>query len=235
MNNILKRIVAFFIDVFVVMLISSSLSMISFLNPDYDKYNKVINEEMEVLDDYKNKKIDIDEYVDKVGELSYEAEKYNVYTNVIIIVVYLLYFVGFNYITKGQTLGKRIFKLRVVDNSDKKSNPNIGKYFIRSLVLYGLVFEILLLIFINILDKDSYIRVNEIISYCQSLVYFVTVVMVAVRLDSRGLHDILAGTIVVDGTKLLEEEEENDKAKDKVIDVEYEEIKKRRKDKEIED
>lgn len=230
MNNILKRGVAFIIDILVVMMIATSLSMISFINPYYNKYNEVVNEELELIESYNNEEISMDEYVDRLDDISYNIDKYSIYSNIIIIVVYLLYFVVFNYVTKGQTLGKKLFKLKIVDNSDKKSNPRIVKYLIRTLILYGLIFDIISIILINIISKDNYLDVSGIIYYIQSFVYLIIVIMVLIRIDGRGLHDMVAGTVVVDSNDMVEEDSNDEEVVcEKIIDVSYEEIKNRRK------
>ena len=120
-----KRIVAYIIDIMVVTIIVTALSNLSFLNPNLDKYNEVYDKYTEEVKKYQNDEIKQDEFMEEYKTYNYELQKESLYTDIIFISVYLLYFVGFNYITKGVTLGKKIMKLKIVTNDEKKSNPSI--------------------------------------------------------------------------------------------------------------
>ena len=119
-----KRIVCFF---------SSSLK-----NQTYSNWELCLadgseakNEELEKY--YKDEKLTKKSYNKLINKLDsdynkdyekqyYKLEKYNISYNIIYIIVVFSYFVGFNVITNGATLGKKLLKLRIVCNSTKFLN-----------------------------------------------------------------------------------------------------------------
>ena len=226
-----KRIVAYIIDIMVVTIIVTALYNLSFLNPNLDKYNEVYDKYTEEVKKYQNDEIKQDEFMEEYKTYNYELQKESLYTDIIFISVYLLYFVGFNYITKGVTLGKKIMKLKIVTNDEKKSNPSIIKYLIRSLIAYSLIFKIILRICICFMDVSTYHTVYNIMYYLQNIVETAIMVMVVIRIDGRGLHDMIAKTVVVSCDELVlsnKEEKDDEENKEKIIDAKYEEIGKKK-------
>ena len=66
MGKIIKRFVAYFIDLFVVVLISQSLAGIPFINKQLDTYNKYYDEYLDVVNTYGEFKSDLSKnYEDK--------------------------------------------------------------------------------------------------------------------------------------------------------------------------
>ena len=79
-----------------------------------------------------------DQYEDSYKDYYYQIKKYSIVTNLIYVAVILLYFVGFQALT-GQTLGKKLMKLKVASTKgDGKVKPM--QYFIRALILYNTIF-----------------------------------------------------------------------------------------------
>ena len=87
-----KRILAYLIDVVIVLLASSMLSSISYLNPQLETYNKYYDEYSEKTKDYLDKKTTDDEYLQITNDYSYKLERNSVYSSVISVVTILLYF-----------------------------------------------------------------------------------------------------------------------------------------------
>ena len=58
-------------------------------------------------------------------------EKYNVFNSLWYLIIFMLYNVLFAYFNDGQTLGKKIFKLRVVKKEGEKAS--IENFLVRSL------------------------------------------------------------------------------------------------------
>jgi uncharacterized RDD family membrane protein YckC len=219
----IRRILAYFIDITILSIIALSLSKIPFLNPYYDAYNAKYEEYIELNKNYQDKNIDYDKYLEEYKIINYELGKYSIYSDTIYIAVYILYFVIFNYITQGQTLGKKLLKLRVVDNKSNNSNPNIFKYLIRTLILYELILKIPLIILVNITNVNNYNIISNIIYYLQNILELVIIITFIIRPDGRAIHDLVAGTIVVDNDEI--DNSSND-IEEKIIEAEYTEIKK---------
>ena len=207
MDTSLKRIIAYFIDILIVSIVVTPFINIKAINPYIDDYNKYYEEYTKLIEDANNGDIDTnsDEYKDQVIDLNYKIAEYKVINSSISVVSLIVYFVIIQYFLKGQTIGKKILKLRVVSNKDKELN--IGHYFVRSLILNNIIFSIILIGGVYLLGKTSYYNLSMVISYLQLLVMSIIILMVVLRKDNRGLHDIIAGTKVI-STEVINNEEE---------------------------
>lgn len=198
-SMIFKRVGAYLIDFLVIMLINSAIAYIGFINPKYDEYKEYSEEYSTILNDYYEKRIDINDFNDKVSNMAYDLN-YNGYVYIIgDIVVAFLYFGVFQYATKGQTLGKKILNIKVVGN---KKDLKLYNYFIRTFILNGVILNIITFIAVW-LGRDNYYKVYNLatnIDYLLMIAIFLTVMLTP---EGRGLHDILAGTKVIDAKEDL--------------------------------
>ncbi|MCM1053545.1 MAG: RDD family protein [Ruminococcus sp.] len=205
-SNIFKRVCAYLIDFIVITLISAAITSISFLNPKYEEYSKVSGEYNEILNSYYKGDIEIGELSEATRELSYEMNK-NGYVYLISgIVVSFLYFGGFAFITKGQTLGKKIMRIKIVSNKDKELK--LYNYLIRCFILNGIIPNIITLVAICF-SKSTYFKIYNIGSNFDTILMIVIFLMIMLNKEERGLHDIIAGTKVID-LKTLEVKEDED-------------------------
>ncbi len=194
-SGIIKRFGAYFIDLLVVSLISSALLYISFINPTYDKYIDASEGYNEVLEKYYKGKIEIKEFNEETRKYNYEMNKYGYVYIIGDIVIIFLYFGVFAYYTKGQTLGKKLLSLKIVSNKDKELK--LYNYFIRSFILNGIILKIFNLgaVFFS---KGIYYKLYNIGSNIDSIIFMVIILMILFNKEGRGLHDVLAGTKVID-------------------------------------
>jgi len=146
------------------------------------------------MNSYVNEEISIEEYNDKVYDINYRLQKSSILSNVISFVVMFGYYIVFAYLNKGQTLGKKLFKIRVVSTDDKVSLKGM---IIRNIIIYGFITKLYNIIFVNLFDVNMFNSVYSILSYIMSLFVIVSFMMVLYRKDGRGLHDIIARTNVV--------------------------------------
>lgn len=194
-----KRILAYLIDVVIVLLASSMLSSISYLNPQLETYNKYYDEYSEKTKDYLDKKIADDEYLQITNDYSYKLERNSVYSSIISVVTILLYFGVFQKYNNGQTLGKKLLNIRV------KGNLNVFKYLLRTAIVYNVFINIAKIILIVALDQNQYLNANKYL-YALALIVEVTIiVMIMLRKDHKGLHDLIVGSEVIEENKKVVE------------------------------
>lgn len=200
---VLKRVVAYFIDMILVILVTSLLANISYLNPQAKEYDKVYNEYTEFtknslsnIKEEKDEKI-LAEYKAKIEDFSYRMDKNNIYGATISILMVLAYFVFFQKYNGGQTLGKKIMKIKI------ENNLSLFKYFIRSLILYNLLPNIVRVGLIYFVSKSTYIVLNEACYIFSYVVEIIIIVMVTMRSDNRGLHDLVVGSNVVSAENII--------------------------------
>lgn len=215
MDTSLKRIIAFVIDIVIVSLVVSLINLLP-LDPykdkykdTYEKYNEVVQKSTE---DEKN------DYKDEIIELNYEVYKYRTYSSMFSATALILYFGVLPLVMNGQTLGKKIMKLRVVSNNEKKLN--FWKYLIRIVILNNIWLSLINVGAVYVVSGVKFYYVTYVISMLSSLIYMLNLIMVMFRKDNRGLHDMVAGTkvILVSNDVIVEsvEEVKKDGIKEKV-------------------
>ena len=192
----LQRLGAYIIDYIFILLLITLLGQIRFLNPTFDEYYKTYDESMEMINNTNEedifKLLESEEY----SLANYNLAKYSVSISIISIIVYLGYFVGFQKWNKNQTLGKKLFNIEVasIENTDVKW----WQILFREIIIYNLIAKILYVILILFLNVISYFMISNIILAISSLIFLINVILILFRKDGRGLHDLLAKTIVVE-------------------------------------
>lgn len=246
MKNILKRFIAYLIDMLIVVTLTQLISNTTLFNPNLNKYQKYSKEYSEITEKtskfaiqiqkyYQDSKITEKEYNKLIkdhpsyeellkkyykdgnlteknyvklikeasieyqklaNDLSYKIEKNSISQMIIYIIIAILYFTVFNYLTNGQTLGKKVLHLRIVSTTDDKKVP-IVSYIIRSTIMYEIIYYLARLSTILILDKSQYLEVTRIIYTIQNSLTIAIIAFIIIRSDGRGLHDIIAKTKVI--------------------------------------
>ena len=184
----LQRFFAYFIDILIVVVL---LNLITY-NINFDKRNELNAEIATYLTEYDPTDTDS---VNELLDLQYQYNKESVLVDTISVVVTIAYFIVFQYFNNGQTIGKKMLKIKVVGKNNSK--VSFGQFVLRSVIIYQILVNMLTLIFINILDKTLYINVSNILTSAQSIFIVITMLFILYRKDKRGLHDVMSGTSVV--------------------------------------
>ncbi len=202
MENIAKfgtRLTAYLLDILLIYIVLSLVVNTKIINPTYDKYMDTYDELNEILN-VENVDDISTETLQKVEESYYKINKYGVSYNIATCVIILLYFGVFQKYNNGQTLGKKIMKIKVVSNNDEK--VSLGKMILRTLPLQfayiGCCIPLILSsIMVFALDMTPYFYVYASITSIFGILNLVNLIMVGFRKDKRGIFDLLAGTKVV--------------------------------------
>lgn len=147
-------------------------------------------------------------YNEKAPQVYKDAIESNWYSYLIYLVVYFFYFVIFNIITKGITLGKKITGLQIVSLDNREAT--FGQYLLRSLIAYGYFVYLLELIVPHVIPMKYLMYVVGGLSIVMNFLQIVVSISVISNDDNRGLHDILAKTKVIDV---------REKQKDKIVNL----------------
>lgn len=175
-----------------------------------EEYEDLINDNMfsnYFVDAYSDNSISEEEKDTIIDEVTkyYEDNVYTIYRDkelaswyyyTVYIVSYLAYFVLFNIITNGATLGKKIMKLRIVSSDD--TNAKWYQYLFRTVILFNLWLLLIEILIPYILSDTYFIRATYILSGVYSLLQAIIILTIVFRKDNRGLHDILSKTKVVE-------------------------------------
>lgn len=256
MKYIYNRVIAYIIDMLLVVIVSVLLSRISFINPDIEKYNKYnklysefnLNYQSYVNDlskYYGNSEISEKEYnklIEKYGDITspltkyyddnsiskkeydkvitetnknymkdnkkiyYDLSKYSFVYNIILFVVIVLYFIVFNILSKGQTVGKKLLGLKIVSINDK--DVSIFNYILRGIILYGPLYYVIVIIGQKFLNVNDFYSLALIISNLKNYLLVATFMFIMFRKDNRGLHDLICKSKVISVVNKKEEQVE---------------------------
>ena len=191
-----KRIGAYLIDYFFISILVIMFSQIKVINPFYDKYLDNYEKYQEVMDNTD---------VDNIGDIyknqdylvSYQnVIKYGSFVSVMSMLCYLLYFVGFQKWNKDQSLGKKIFGLKVVDKNEK--SPSVWRYILRTMLLYNLFVTILIIVLAFILGSKAFLISSIVINIIGYIFLYSNFLVFIFRKDNQAVHDIIVGTKVVE-------------------------------------
>ena len=181
--NFKKRALAYTIDIIILGLI---LLLVNIIVP---KDKKDINVKLDSLNEtYLNKEKTFNEYLEEYSIISYEI----IYTIVNVIFV-MIYFIIMPFIFNGQTIGKKIMKIKLV----KEDKLTITSLVIRNLIINGLGYMLLSLILIHISKPYSYFIITTILSLIQLTLIIIILIGLIKNNNNLILHDRLSKTKVV--------------------------------------
>ena len=197
MDLTLKRVMAYLMDFLFITILVSLIVNIKFINPYLDNYRKTYDEYNELITDVNEDKLNVEssEYKTKIVELTYDLNKYRVISASISSILFLGYFGVLQYFLNGQTLGKKIMKIKIASANNKKLT--ILNFITRSVILNNIIFSVLLIVGVFVFSKSNYYYLSLVVSYLELLVMSLIVLMLVLRKDNRGLHDLITNTRVV--------------------------------------
>lgn len=188
----IQRLGALVIDLLMLLCISSIITTVTV---DMDNYQKLSKELTSVENQYKKGKIAPMTYISKAIDINYDISRETGLSTIIMVAVYILYFIIFQFKKNGQTLGKKIMKIRVVSNDDK--DLNINQIAVRSLIINCILADLLVLTVSILGSKNVYMVGIFTVEFIQYILLFVIAIMVLSRKDKRGLHDVITNTKVI--------------------------------------
>lgn len=191
----LKRITAYILDILFVYFIAAALFMLPIFKNDYKNYMDTTTEYIEYIATLGSEEADRDIELDYVYSISKSSQPLSIITCGLL----FLYFGVFAYILKGQTLGKKIMKLKVVP--DKGKNLDVNLFMIRAIILTNLLPKIASIIVLTKLSPSNWLIAENIISEISNIITFLILGFMIFRDDERGLHDLICKTKVVESNK----------------------------------
>ena len=185
-----KRVIAYIIDVLIVSIVATIIA----LPFRTEAIKKVDNQVIEVTQKALQGKIKTDVYQSQMNELMYQKAKLDGIANIIIILLSVGNFIVYQGYTKGQTLGKKLMKIRIVKTNGKELTFN--DLILRNLLNNFIFFDILLAV-LALVGRKPYIYGYKYVNYIQLTILIVSVFMIAIRSDGRSIMDLLVNTKVL--------------------------------------
>ena len=131
--------------------------------------------------------------MERYGSVYYSLSRNNGLMTFITIIIDVLYFVVFQLYSKGQTFGKKLFKIKVIsDEGDLSMNQMIFRSLIANVILANIINFGL----ITFTSKNIYTEASVCISMIQYVMMFISIIMATTK-EGRTIHDRVAHTRVV--------------------------------------
>ena len=185
-----KRVLAYLLDIIIVYIVATLIA----LPFKTESVRKVDNQIIEITQKALNGKINAKLYGQQMNELAYQKAKLDGIANIIIILISVANYIVYQGYTKGQTLGKKIMKIKIVKTNGTELTYN--DLIFRNLLNNFIIFDILLAVF-ALIGRKTYIYGYMFVDYIQLTLLIVSVFMIAIRKDGRSVMDLLANTKVV--------------------------------------
>lgn len=187
----IKRLAAYVIDFFLIYIIAALIYSLPVFESSYNAYQKETQEYVDYVLSIGSGTIDYDIETDYLYNMSKHAQPLTIINCGLII----LYFGVYAYIANGQTIGKKIMKIKIVSTDNNKLNPNL--FMLREIILTNLLPKIASIIALALLSKSNWMIAENIIGYIQNTITFLIIGFMIFRDDERGLHDVICKTNVV--------------------------------------
>ena len=188
--NLFPRIIAFIIDLVIVGFICSLISL-PFVNEENSE--KITNEVNEIVSKAANQEINLETYFTELVPLVYESERQNGITTIIMLLVSIFYYIVYQFRT-GQTLGKKIMNIKLKSN---EGDLTMNQMVFRGCIINSILFTLLTFVFLLFSNSQTFFVADVTLASLYYLILLISSLMIIIRKDNRGLHDIICNTKVV--------------------------------------
>lgn len=197
-----RRACAYFLDLLIVLVISSLFAKIEILTPNMDKYEETYNKYTEVVSNLSSGELNNEE----VTNISYDLSKYGMSVSIINLVVTFLYFGIFQYFNEGQTIGKKLMRIKIVSLNGNKLK--LWQTIVRTLIINSVLISAIQICILGLCSKSLYLSSSQYLQMIDMTIIFVSIIMILFRLDGRGIHDFITSTKVVYEYEITDEVKE---------------------------
>lgn len=187
-----QRFIAFLLDIFI---LSSIASLISYPFLDAKSIDKLNKNSSEVIEKYTTGEIDMDTYVDEVKGISYQLSQKQGVVSLVTLFLAVLYFIVYQYYNNGQTIGKKLMKIKVVSSTDKEITMN--SFIFRSLIVNSILVDMISFAIVIFGNETEYFYGVAICGIIKYTLLLICGFMVMWSKSGLGLHDRIAHTTVV--------------------------------------
>ena len=186
-----QRLAAYIIDILVVSLIASLLSSPFIKTKEIETLQ---SKYFDTMEKYVNQDINTNEYTAEIINIQFQLTQLNGLVTIITILVSLLYFVVYQLYNQGQTMGKKILKIKVVSTDGELS---MNQLIFRSFIANNILLDIISIIFVIFSTKSIYFYCVGLFSILQYVLIIISIIMIFTTKEGLALHDKFVHTKVV--------------------------------------
>lgn len=191
----IQRFLAYVIDMILIILIVNIIGN-AFNQKQLKELDKELNDKLNTVESVEQFYDDSsEELLNELADIQYRIDKASAPITAVNIIISIGYFIIFQYMNNGQTLGKKLFKIKV--QSEKKEKLSLMQITVRSLLINVIAFNFINVLAVVFLSKDLYLAVNSIVTFGQWIIFIASVLLILYNKDKNGVHDMLAKTKVI--------------------------------------
>lgn len=186
-----KRLIAYLIDYLIVSFIAA---FIAYAFIDGDKMIKS-NERLQKITNEISTSVELDTLkYEELIDAYYDTSRYQGIITLCELVIIIGYYVIYQIYNDGQTIGKKLMKLKVVS---KKEDLTMNQMIFRSCLSTSLLMNLFSLFLISFVSKYTYFYGLLVIEMIFSILFIISCFMVMFTKNGLALHDKLFNTEVV--------------------------------------
>ncbi len=193
MSKFSNRFLAYLIDIIIVTLVFLCLNS---LMPKNHNISVLENEITDLRSSYLKKEIDTKVYFNRYALIRKNLDQQYIPSNLLNVIIILCYFVLVPYYWDGKTIGKKIFKLKIV-KSEPNEKVSLNNYLVRSIINNGVLCFLISMSTVFLFDDSKYLLITIICGILQFLLVIISGFMIIYRHDKKGVHDLVSGTQVI--------------------------------------
>lgn len=187
----IQRFIAYCIDIIIVSFVISIVALPFYNEKEMSKYEEKSNE---LVEKYTTNKISVEKFVFESVNVSYQMARSNGIISLVTIIFEILYFVVYQLYNGGQTLGKKLMKIKIVST---KGELTTNQVMFRALIINSIMLELISFGFMLFSSKEVYFFGVGIFDVIQSIVIIVSALLIMYTKKSRGIHDLVTHTEVL--------------------------------------
>lgn len=187
-----RRFMAFFLDI---VLVSTLAAIFTFPFLDYESIDNLSENFYQLKSDYANGEIDTNTYVSHSSSILYRLSRSQGILSLVTIFINILYFIVYQFYHKGQTIGKRLFGIRIESNDSKKLT--MDNYIYRYFIINSILIDMIILVFVIFASQNAWFYGAGMLGAIDYIILVICGFMIIFRKDGRGLHDLVSNTKVI--------------------------------------
>ena len=206
-NIIVRRFLAYLLDLFLVACVMYFITFIPLSRENQKHYEETSARMNSLYDSFRRNEITENDFNEAYIPLYYEWNRSNMGNTIINLFLIVLYFGCVPYFMNGQTIGKKLFRLRIVSVNNMES-PGIVSYLVRAIILNNIFITIAQLGILSFCSVNQYYTLYANVNLVGYVLLYFIILLLLLRNDRRSLPDLIAGTKVIDLDELKALKEE---------------------------
>lgn len=187
----IQRFFAFIFDMILVSLVASFVTT-PFLNSD--KIHELENKEKELMINIQSNDFKRSSFILEYSDFYYQYSRSMGIVSIVSILFKVLYFIVYQIYNNGQTIGKKIMRIKIVSDSGELL---MNQMILRSMINNFVFVDLAIFIFMLFSPKKYYMSLIGIVYFAHYLLLLISIFMLIYRKDGRTIADKIVCTKVI--------------------------------------